>query len=203
MNKLISLLIVTLSYVTMSCFVFTCCSCSTTKDATYNIIPYEDDVEASNIFKEFRYVVDNNDINIDITDIDTVITKYDNDDELGRNWKITTYQLNPAVRGYIEVEEFSDKDDSSIVELNHVIWWMFDTKSNREDIENLIQHDCPAKDNVWITTKADSKYFNFYKKGIDAFRELDAEKLNTYQKGKLYLISCDNKIGLYYCTYVD
>lgn len=203
MNKLVSLLIVTLSYVTMSCFVFTCCSCSTTKEAAYTAIPsYEEDCEASSIFKEFRYIVDNKEINEDITDIDTIKTFIDNNDEYNRVWEITTIILNPTTRGYIEIEEFIDPETSN-KELNHVIWWLYDTKSNREDIENLIQHDAPAKGD-WIDCKLDKTYYTFYKKGINAVRELYSDKLNTNQKGRFYLITNDyNKIGLYYCTYVD
>lgn len=201
MNKLFFLIVITLSYIICSCFIFSCCSCSTTKDSVYNTIPsYEDDCEASSLFKEFRYVVDNGDINEDITDVDTTIIKYDDDDEYDRVWKITTIKLNPSIRGYIEIEEFSEDDDP---ELNHVIWWLYDTKSNREDIENLLQHDAPTK-GEWIDTKTNSEYYTFYKKGIDAIRELDSSKLNTNQYGKLYLITNNyNKIGLYYCTYIE
>ena len=202
MNKLLSLILVTLTYIVTSCFVFTCCSCSTTKDTTYNVIPYEDDVEASGIFKEFRYVVDNSDINEDITDIDTVKTFVDDNDEYGRVWHITTIILNPTTRGYIEIEEFVDPETSN-KELNHVIWWLYDTKNNREDIENLLQHDTPCKGD-WISCKSDKIYLPFTQKGITAIRELYSDKLNTNQNGKLYLITNDyNKIGLYYCTYVE
>ena len=197
MNKLISLLIITLSYVTMSC-----CSCSTTKEATYTSIPsYEEDCEASSLFKEFRYVVDNAEINEDITDIDTVKIHYNDDDQFGRIWKITTIILNPSLRGYIEIEEFNEENDDP--ELNHVIWWLYDIKSNREDIEQVLQHDAPCKGD-WISCKSDKTYLPFTQKGITAIRELYPDKLNSNQNGKLYLITNDyNKIGLYYCTYIE
>lgn len=202
MNKLVSLLIMTLSYVTISCFLFTCCSCSTTKETTYTSIPsYEEDCEASSLFKEFRYIVDNVEINEDITDIDTVKVRYDYDDQFGRIWKITTIILNPSLRGYIEIEEFNEENDDP--ELNHVIWWLYDTKSNREDIEHLMLYDAPAKGD-WVSCKSDKTYASFIQKGITAIRELYSDKLNTNQNGKLYLITNDyNKIGLYYCTYIE
>ena len=197
MNKLVSLLIITLSYVIMSC-----CSCSTTKDTTYTSIPsYEEDCEASSLFKEFRYIVDNAEINEDITDIDTVKVRYDDDDQFGRIWKITTIILNPSLRGYIEIEEFNEENND--LELNHVIWWLYDTKSNREDVEQVLQHDAPCKGD-WISCKSDKTYLPFTQKGITAIRELYSDKLNTNQNGKLYLITNDyNKIGLYYCTYIE
>lgn len=203
MNKLFNLIIVTLCYIICSCFIFSCSSCSTTKDSIYNNIPsYEEDCESSGIFKEFRYIVDNGDINDDITDIDTIKHFIDNNDEFGRAWEITTIILNPTTRGYIEVEEYIDPETNN-KELNHVIWWMFDTKSNREDIENLLQHDAPTKGD-WVDCKLDNTYSIFYKKGIDAIRELDSSKLNSNQYGKFYLITNNyNKIGLYYCTYIE
>lgn len=202
MNKLASLIIITLSYLTISCCLFTCCSCSTTKEATYtSILSYEEDCEASSLFKEFRYIVDNAEINEDITDIDTVKVRYDDNDQFGRVWKITTIILNPSLRGYIEIEEFNEEDDDP--ELNHVIWWLYDTKSNREDVEQVLQHDAPCKGD-WISCKSDKTYLPFTQKGITAIRELYSDKLNTNQNGKLYLITNDyNKIGLYYCTYVE